>query len=112
MPGIVGGVDPLAVDLGSDVSGKAHGAVFFANRVSAAFGADRDQQCGIFNLSGLRLSSRDSCKRESDQDWCDDAELYDFFHGWHCLSADNFPDFAVDEDHTCAILRTITFTFV
>ena len=58
----------MAVDLGRCVSGKVHRAGLFTNRVSAGFGADGDQQRGIFNLRWLRLSGRDKRKRESKQD--------------------------------------------
>src|SRR4051794_19183820 len=90
MFGIVGGVHPLAIELGCNVSGQAHRPAFFANGVSTGFGIDGNQQRRVFNVRRLSLRGQDVGKREPDEDECENVKPWGLRHRRYSSIAETF----------------------
>src|SRR5438270_8637397 len=114
MLGIVRGVHPLAIELGCNISGQAHGAAFFANCVSAGFRIDGNQQRRVFNVRRLSLRRQDVWKRESNEDECENVKLWGLRHGG-IRRLPNFLDFS-DDGHPlalyCELLLILSFNYI
>ena len=115
MLGIVGGVQPLAINLCRDVSGQAHRAAFFANGVSAGFRIDGNQQGGIFNVRRLSLSGQDVGKRESNEGERKNVKLWVLRHRPVFVDRRTFLDFSVDGHPLalyCERLLLLSFDYI